>query len=1800
MVSTICLLGPLWDSSRGRPVFRRISPTFGLLVAVICLGGQCIDFRAQCSSTHHSIPKLVENQGSGFRSSGGAQLTSDTISPQPVDVSTSENFILQGNPLVTVETTCSSCGIYINDNEAATATVNVDLSLICGHPSGCTQMQLSNNGVGWTTPEPYATSRAWTLTANDGTRKVFVKFQNGLGNWSGACWDSILMDTVAPSASISPVGGTYMGVQSITLTASEPATLKYTTDGSDPTTSPTALTYSAPFTLSDDATVKAFATDLAGHASPVVSEIYEVCTGSNLSLTGKVLDASRNNAPMPLVVITLDDGTTTRQATTTTGDYSFTGLPRGWYEIVSVTSPVAGYVTYQASLKLCETPLVHNITLTRLGTIYGKDTNSGYSSGGVNTSTGNYCRKETDHALPGIGPSFVLERSYNSQDGTNGPLGYGWTWSYNIATWEQVDTSVVPNITAQVVRWGDGKTEVWEQNGTAYEPMYGVFSTLIKNPDSTFTLQRKDLVEYRFNLAGKLASVVDEYGNAITFDYSEGDLTLVVDTAGRKISFSYDASHRLTNVLDPVGRSSTYAYDVNGNLASATARDGRVTRYTYDDQHQMLTIVDPKGNTALTNGYDLSRNTVVTQRDALGNETRFVYDAPNRVTTIIDPEGNTAHHHFDSLLRLTQEEDGRGFSAYRTFDERGNLATAKDKRGNTTTFVYDTKGNVLTKTEPLGRVTSATYDASNNPLTKTDALGRTTLFEYDPVNGNLLAQYDCGGVPPGTCTSDPTVNKITYAYDSGTGQLLTGTQATGTGLQRTTTSQYDVFGNKVAVIDAMGNTSTFEYDEVGRKLVEYHPLGRAMAFEYDAMDRLLTVTDALGGVTQYAYDANGNKTAHHDARSKLTTFTYDTKDRLVVKTDALNAADQFCYDGMDRRTSVTNARGATSLIVYDAVGNVVQEIDALGNVIRHEYDANGNRMATTDAKGRRSTFTYDELNRLMATTDPLGRTTAIEYDLNGNKTRVTDALGQSTVFTYDAFNQLRTVTDAEGNTTTNFYDLLGRLVKVRDARGNDTDFEYDALDRLVGVTDAAEGSVSASYDALGNRLSVTDPRGKVTTYLYDVLNRLTGESDPLGNATAQTYDAVGNLLTLSNADGTTVFTYDDVNRITEVAYPDLTTASYTYDARGNRLTVTDLAGTTSFTYDLLDRVSGVTDPFGNALGYTYDPAGNRSSVRYPGYKSVTYLFDELNRLVSVQDWGGVTTTYAYDAAGRLASQVMGNGATVTYTYDDAGRLIGKEDRTAGEAVIASYSYTLDPSGNRTGMGLTQPLLPKVELLDQLFTHNDGNQVVTNNAVTYTYDGKGNRKTAVDGAVTTQYAYDFNNRLTRVEKGADLWEYLYTSDGKRVSSTVNGTQTRYLLDLNGPMETVLAEMNGTNAVKRYYIYGDGLLYSVDGSTGERLFYHYDPLGSTVALTNLAGAVTDSYAYLPYGELSRRTGTHENPFLYVGKFGVMRESNGLSFMRARYYDPETRRFVSEDPLEGNPVEPGTLDPYSYALDSPTRLSDPSGESWYDVTNVLSIFWDSGVYLYDQWHAASMEEAWGNAANYLVSEAMYILPGVSEVYSFNLGYRHHSRWRCGPNLACQAGVNQYNRDQQGQRGGSATQSPWTVINFGMQQEMCMGYSQSVGMVSGGSGSQGNAASGGTTNSTGTGTSSNDPPKRPYDDFYYAAEYAPGMYKKQYKYITAPDFLDKQTLSYVEYRVAVEVSKLARKRYGYYEDDSKGRKKAKERMRRDIQNSIDRLYVQLTKELSKHQVLIRDISSMPTGSTSGIAMTGVYAGGN
>jgi RHS repeat-associated protein len=180
----------------------------------------------------------------------------------------------------------------------------------------------------------------------------------------------------------------------------------------------------------------------------------------------------------------------------------------------------------------------------------------------------------------------------------------------------------------------------------------------------------------------------------------------------------------------------------------------------------------------------------------------------------------------------------------------------------------------------------------------------------------------------------------------------------------------------------------------------------------------------------------------------------------------------------------------------------------------------------------------------------------------------------------------------------------------------------------------------------------------------------------------------------------------------------------------------------------------------------------------------------------------------------------------------------------------------------------------------------------------------------------------------------------------------------------------------------YIYGIGLL-GEQGSSGNYLMYHYDLRGSTTAITNKQNTVTDRYTYGSYGELLSHTGTSTTPFLYNGRDGVMTDSNGLNYMRARYYSPTLKRFINADTLKGSIKDGETLNNYAYANGNPISMVDPFGRcadlasdgmhTALDGAGMIPLFGAIPDGINAIWYAKDGE--WGNAGLSVVNAIPFV---------------------------------------------------------------------------------------------------------------------------------------------------------------------------------------------------------------------------------
>jgi RHS repeat-associated protein len=322
----------------------------------------------------------------------------------------------------------------------------------------------------------------------------------------------------------------------------------------------------------------------------------------------------------------------------------------------------------------------------------------------------------------------------------------------------------------------------------------------------------------------------------------------------------------------------------------------------------------------------------------------------------------------------------------------------------------------------------------------------------------------------------------------------------------------------------------------------------------------------------------------------------------------------------------------------------------------------------------------------------------------------------------------------------------------------------------------------------------------------------------------------------------------------------------------------------------------------------------------------SYSYDALDRILSMS-WQRNSSTafaswsYAYSSRGQRLTSTDITGRQAAYGYDADGWLRSEivTGDPRGAALNGSISYVLDPAGNRLSQTSTL-----VGIASQNHVYNSNDELDSDS-----YDLNGD--TIASGGHS--YAYDFENRLVSKDGGAVT--IVYDGDGNRVSKTVGGLTTRYLIDDLNPTGylQVLEELSGAGVQTRY-TYGTAIVSKTLNASGSptSVFYGYDAHGNITFLTDASGAVTDSYDYDAWGNVVASVGSTPNTRRFAGE--EYDDDLGLTNLRARNYQPGTGRFLTLDPVMGKRERPITMNRYLYAGSDPVGLSDPTGGSEFDV--------------------------------------------------------------------------------------------------------------------------------------------------------------------------------------------------------------------------------------------------------------------------
>ena len=619
------------------------------------------------------------------------------------------------------------------------------------------------------------------------------------------------------------------------------------------------------------------------------------------------------------------------------------------------------------------------------------------------------------------------------------------------------------------------------------------------------------------------------------------------------------------------------------------------------------------------------------------------------------------------------------------------------------------------------------------------------------------------------------------------------------------------------------------------------------------------------------------------AQAWRTRYVHDLNDRLSGIVDSQDNLRLMRHDGLGRRIALHDVNRGLMRFVFDAAGNVIETIDARDQRITYRYDG-ANRLLSEDYHDDGRTFSsgraYDPRRPVTADNRP---DVLFTYDVPTGPVGLGDG---RTVLPSNTRGFLTSVSDLSGEEHLS-YDARGRIA-----------WQVKRIDRPSGAS--AVYQTVLTHDSSDRLTDIEYPDGTRVLYGYDARGRTNRIDSPeIGLIVAgQTYTAAGLRSDTTLGNGVRAsWSYDPRQRIDAIATrapdggPSLLDYRYRYDGASNVLAIDDrrppafrlrhFDNAQRFSYDDLHRLTGAAYQTGH-LDLAYDRIGNltrRGFVPAAGVPS-----DAAG--VSPEDTGSVLQSLQadVDTPGRIHyGGAAGTTGRIGRTTDAPGPQAPSGDETGGV-------YAYDANGNMTRFGDTR----------------------------LTWDSK-DRLVAVDGpSMRAEYRYDH-------------------ADRRIVKQVFNGPPPRR----GPPIETLYVSEHfeiPDGQAQRYVFDGPTRVARASGS-GNLQFYHQDLVASTDTLSDVAGTLVASNAFLPFGEIrdGYRRQTPDADSIAPDYLFAQKEhdhESGLLFFEARHLNPTLGRFVRVDPaildLPREGLEaPQLLNGYSYAANNPFKYSDISGQ-------------------------------------------------------------------------------------------------------------------------------------------------------------------------------------------------------------------------------------------------------------------------------
>lgn len=868
-------------------------------------------------------------------------------------------------------------------------------------------------------------------------------------------------------------------------------------------------------------------------------------------------------------------------------------------------------------------------------------------------------------------------------------------------------------------------------------------------------------------------------------------------------------------------------------------------------------------------------------------------ESSNTVTTYTSEPENPTPLSF-CMVKESKITDLINPSSYKknllSYDNRLNKTSEKVVRLNihgneehlSTLYEYDTNNRITKITNPDNNITTIGYDQYNIYITQNynGSIIKSTK-EYN-IRGLLVNEY----INNNSLASNEQLYSKSYEYDE---------------LDRLTKVKTN---NKVlktiSYTNAISNNTTEITDIKGNKLyINKDGLNRTV-------ERKSFVKDTLTSYETMEY--------HPLFLDKVTTWTQnDNSPQITVITE---------YDNLGRAISSKKNNIITSQLHYYDEENYIITTNYLTdsnntpgnlklNYLKVCSDWQGNVTDTYQ-----STFT----DELQIESDTNKTHTKNKYNSFGDKISVSLAFGTPEQlefnYVYNNLGQLiETIYPNNGGSEKTTYNSIGKPYKFTDRKNITTTTIYNSLGLPASIT-SPDTKIEYTYSAEGKPATIitTDNSGNLISsylYIYDRYGNLTKENiklkDNIGTrdySLSRDYDEIGSVTTT----GISTNTYSK-----EVQY------SYPYNSLNsspeNKISVlnNNQSNIATFNYNKLGNIDSIL--FGNGVTSIYSDLDiflrpqSVSTNKRDGSSllSLKYKYDHSGNITWYND-GVNINNYSYDGLSQLKTE-----NDITYTYD----LLNNKSKTEDGTKSKNYFYNTTTSNKM--------------MLDSITDSSDSSKNVA-----YTYDKNGNTISKQVGLNVWTYEYNSYNKLIRALNGTlVVGIYRYDNYGHRVYKLEGDKETFYIYEGNNIIFEESNQVSENTSITRIFnvlLQGNNIAKYVDNT----IQYHVlDHLSSRKLTLDDQENIIDnsSVTYSAFG-LSLNSSSNYN---FTGK--QVDNGTGLVYFNARFYDPETGRFITQDPIkDGNNW-------YIYCYNNPMNFIDPTGLAVVDGEYIPDGLIDSG---------------------------------------------------------------------------------------------------------------------------------------------------------------------------------------------------------------------------------------------------------------